>query len=218
MTLIWRDQTPFSKTYDDMYYSPAGGWAESQHVFLQGNQLPQRWQGQNFAIAELGFGTGLNFVATWQAWQQTQPQGQLTFTSFEKHPLDWFELERALSSWPELAPFVAQLKNVYDPTGGCWVWGNVTLKLVVGEALTSVTSWLDQADAWYLDGFAPAKNPAMWSPALLQQVAKHTKPNGTLATFTVAKIVREGLTNAGFTLIKQPGFGHKREMLTGTLG
>ena len=236
--ISWQDeQLPTSSHYDDIYFSKQEGLAETHYVFLQHNQLAQRWQQLDpdqpgiFTIAETGFGTGLNFLATCQLWQQLAPSSwRLHFISVEKHPLTKPDLQRALSAWPDLAAHSQLLLDQYPPLLPgqhlLQIETAISLHLLLGEACSSFEQCLATAhpdfvhnhgakvDAWFLDGFAPAKNPSMWSQPLFQTLAKLSRPGTTLATFTAAGIVRRGLQEAGFTVTKTKGFGHKREMLT----
>ena len=215
--LSWRTtplgQVPISTRFDDPYYSLDNGLAETDHVFLQGNDLPARF-GADLHIAELGFGTGLNFLATVQAWQAAGRPGRWTFTSFEGFPLDAPQAAAALAAFPDVADLAGPLLSIWNkamqgPTAYC---DGVTLHVIRGDVRSTLPTWAAQADAWYLDGFSPAKNPDMWEPVLLQAVADHTRPDGTLATYTAAGHVRRALTEAGFTVTRAPGFGRKRHM------
>lgn len=224
----WRDATPYSPAFEDVYFSRAGGVDEVRHVFLDGNNLPARFNDcRTFTIGETGFGTGLNFLVTLAAWQVHAPaDAHLHYISVEKHPLTRMDLLRVLSGWPELAAGADALATIYPPlVAGLHqrqlLNGRVTLTLLfgeVGEMLASFNICDDASvDAWYLDGFAPAKNLDMWTPAVLQQVAHLTRPGGTIATYSAAGTVRRGLETAGFSLNKRPGFGLKRDMLAGIL-
>ncbi|MCA0901239.1 bifunctional tRNA (5-methylaminomethyl-2-thiouridine)(34)-methyltransferase MnmD/FAD-dependent 5-carboxymethylaminomethyl-2-thiouridine(34) oxidoreductase MnmC [Microbulbifer agarilyticus] len=232
--LEWRDNgQPVSSAFDDIYFSTASGLEETRHVFLAQNHLPGRWaalkENAVFTIGETGFGTGLNFLAAWQLWSDIAPaSAHLHFVSVEKFPLHPKDLARALSMWPELESLSRQLIAQYPPYLAPGVHRinlspNVHLTLVVGEASDAFRSLsLDDAvrdrwvDAWFLDGFAPSKNPEMWSEALFQSIAALSAPDSTFATFTCAGIVKRGLKSTGFALEKVPGFGRKREMLRGS--
>lgn len=224
--LAWHaNDQPLATQFGDYYFSLANGLDESRYVFLHHNQLPQRWHeraiGQPFTIAETGFGSGLNFLATWQAWRQHATPGQrLHFISVERFPLAPDDLTRALALWPELAPFSSALLAQYPPPCSgfhrlSFDDGAVTLTLLFGDAATALAQLDARVDAWYLDGFAPAKNPQMWSDELFRVIASHSHAATTFATFTAASRVQKGLQAAGFTLHKAPGFGRKREMLKG---
>ncbi|MEL6678910.1 MAG: tRNA (5-methylaminomethyl-2-thiouridine)(34)-methyltransferase MnmD [Pseudomonadota bacterium] len=216
-TLTWRDgAVPVSTRFDDPYYSLHDGLAESRHVFLAGNDLPARFR-DGFAVAELGFGTGLNLLATLTAWEEAGIPGGFTFTSFEAFPLTRADMARALAAWPGLAPRAERLLAVYDPAGGTVSLGPARLDLRIGDARETLPSWDGAADAWFLDGFSPARNPELWSPDLLAEVGAHTRPSGTFATYTAAGHVRRSLAAAGFAVTKTPGFAQKRKMSRGTL-
>ncbi|OOE75032.1 bifunctional tRNA (5-methylaminomethyl-2-thiouridine)(34)-methyltransferase MnmD/FAD-dependent 5-carboxymethylaminomethyl-2-thiouridine(34) oxidoreductase MnmC [Salinivibrio sp. ML290] len=234
--ISWNDTgTPVAKQFDDVYFSNHDGLAETRYVFIEQNQLPARWQtatSSRFVIAETGFGTGLNFLATWAAFEQFRqihpnaPVTQLHFISFEKYPLTVEDLARAHQAWPELASYAEQLRAYYPvPLAGCQrivlAQGQITLDLWFGD----IKDWLPQVptspegivDAWYLDGFAPSKNPEMWNQALFNGMARLAREQCTCATFTAAGFVRRGLIEAGFEMKKVKGFGFKRDMLSGTL-
>ena len=210
-----------SEPFDDIYFSAQDGLAESRHVFLNGCGLPDGWQGRpTFAILELGFGTGLNFLATLQAWRQAAQAGQqLRFTSIEKYPLRWDQIKSALAVWPELATELKALGEQYPaiPAGitKLPIAPEVTLEFCCGNVLDILPHLTGPYDALFLDGFAPAKNPDMWGEPVMAQLACISRPGTRIATFTVARAVRDGLANAGFTVAKQPGFGRKRDMLAG---
>lgn len=214
------DGTLYSPLYEDVYASAAGGLAETQHVFLGGNDLPARWRGcRRFVIVETGFGAGLNFLATWGAWRRwAPPAARLHYLSAEKHPFAADDLIRAAGGWPELAPLANELLAQYPPT----VPGfhrihldarRVTLTLLFGDAVEMLRQLNAHADAFYLDGFAPPKNPAMWSEDLFREVARLARPSATAATYTVAGAVRARLAATGFTVERRKGFGPKRDML-----
>ncbi len=217
--LDWQSHTPVAQDFDDVYFMKDKGLDEARYVFLEGNDLPRRWQSHKvFVIGETGFGTGLNFLATWQQWQRYKPVGgRLHYLALECDPLSAADLRRALSYWPELQPLSEQLIAQYPlafPGAHRCHFNDVTLTLWWGDAQRQLTELIGQVDAWYLDGFAPSKNPQMWSPALFRELARHAKPGTTLATFTAAGQVRRDLTAIGFEVTKRPGFAHKREMLS----
>jgi tRNA 5-methylaminomethyl-2-thiouridine biosynthesis bifunctional protein len=213
--------TLYAPDFADCYFSMQGGLAESRHVFLQGNGLPYRWQNRaQFTIAETGFGTGLNFLATWQAWQQ-DPQRceRLHFISIEKHPIHKDALRGLLAAWPELAQYANELLINYPLLLAGFhrlrlAGGRITLTLCFLDVLAALPEIVARVDAWYLDGFAPARNPAMWQLPVLQGIASLCHTDATLATYTAASEVRRTLQAAGFVVEKRPGFGTKREMLT----
>jgi len=223
--LEWTDDgRPRSRLYGDVYFSAEDGLAETRAVFLQGCGLPDAWAGRpRFVVAELGFGTGLNIAALIELWSRTRPpDGRLHIFSVEAHPISAGEAARALARWPELARVVARLVAQWPgrapgphridlPDLG------VIVDVAIGEAADALAGWQGRADAWFLDGFAPALNPAMWRDELMALVAARSAPGARAATFTVAGQVRRGLSAAGFTVEKQPGFGRKRERLVARL-
>ncbi|CAM6772588.1 TPA: bifunctional tRNA (5-methylaminomethyl-2-thiouridine)(34)-methyltransferase MnmD/FAD-dependent 5-carboxymethylaminomethyl-2-thiouridine(34) oxidoreductase MnmC [Enterobacter hormaechei] len=227
--------TPVSRDFDDVYFSNDNGLEETRYVFLDGNHLGTRFPEHPrslFVVAESGFGTGLNFLTLWQAFdcfRAAYPEAtlqRLHFISFEKFPLTAHDLRLAHQRWPELAHWAEQLQTQWPPAiGGCHRLilddGRVTLDLWLGD-INDLTDKLDDSmnqkvDAWFLDGFAPAKNPDMWSPHLFSAMARLARPGATLATFTSAGFVRRGLQEAGFTMRKTKGFGRKRDMLVGVM-
>jgi len=212
--LRWENGVPVSGRFDDPYYSREDGLAETRHVFLDGCRIRERLHPGVFRIAELGFGTGLNFCATLALWRAHAPPGsRLDYTSFELYPMQAADLDRALAVWPELDAQRAALVAAWDPRGGTVEIDAARLTLVTGDARETVAGWAGRADAWYLDGFAPSRNPEMWEPELLAAVA-HTCASGAIAaTYSVAGAVRRGLESAGFSLERLPGYGRKREML-----
>ncbi|MEL7179985.1 MAG: tRNA (5-methylaminomethyl-2-thiouridine)(34)-methyltransferase MnmD [Pseudomonadota bacterium] len=210
--LDWRDGVPIALAFDDPYYSLDNGLAETRHVFLDGNDLPARF-GTEFHIAELGFGTGLNLLVTWAAWANAGGRGDLHFTSFEAFPMALEDMRAALARFPSLAPYAETLLAEWSPGAGRVTLTNgPTLHVITGDARQTVPNWGSMADAWFLDGFSPAKNPELWELALLQAVAHHTKPGGTAATYSAAGHVRQSLTDAGFAVSRTPGYGRKRHM------
>ncbi len=212
---------PVSAVFGDIYYSNEDGWAESRHVFLEGNELPGAWAGKRlYTIGETGFGTGLNFLATWDLWRQHRSGGnRLHFVSVEKYPLSIEDLRRVYARWPALRPLseclIDHLPSLYEGFHRIHLSDDVTLTLLIGDALDAYSELEAQIDCWYLDGFAPAKNPDLWTQDLFRQMARLARPGATLATYTVAQKVREGLSEAGFQVSKAPGFGRKRDMLVG---
>ncbi|ANA32072.1 tRNA 5-methylaminomethyl-2-thiouridine biosynthesis bifunctional protein MnmC [Ralstonia mannitolilytica] len=213
------DGTPFSAEYDDVYHSTEGGLAQARHVFLGGNGLPGAWQGKGaFTIVETGFGQGLNFLATWAAWRD-DPQrcARLDFVSIEKHPFDRAGLSVVHPKDGALAPLAEQLRQGWPvPVPGvhrlAFEQGRVTLTLLLGDAMDMLPQLACAADAFYLDGFSPAKNPDLWQPRVFKQLARIARAGATLATYTAAGFVRRGLQEAGFEARKAPGFGTKRDM------
>lgn len=246
--LVWdANNQPQSQQFDDIYFSRVSGLEESRYVFLQQNQLWSRWENMennsHFLIVETGFGTGLNFLATWQLWneftRQSKSNVHLHFYSVEKFPLTRTDLEQALSLWPELAKLADQLLCAYPLSDISGIhklaFGNITLNLFIGDVVAGLKLLLPDdiagpkvkqlqlsagikrplADAWYLDGFAPAKNPEMWRPELFQYMSRLSKTGTSFSTFTSAGEVKRGLQTAGFACKKIKGFGTKREMLIG---
>jgi len=227
--------TPLSLRFEDPYFAREDGRAETRHVFLGANSLPQRWRRHSqFTIAELGFGTGLNFFETLALWRGHcqahvaavsggDTNRHLRFVSFERYPMTATDIERSLGPWPDLMPLVGELlahwpptrgepvHNVEFPAGGAVA----TLEVHLGDANLALPAWEGAADAWYLDGFSPAKNPELWRESLMQAVYDHTRPSGTFATYTAAGFVRRNLASAGFEVAKFPGYGRKRESLAG---
>ncbi len=234
--LDWNEAgTPVSDQFDDVYFSNVNGLEETRYVFLTQNHLPQRWHDydqKRFVIAETGFGTGLNFLAAWQwfdKFSQQNPDAKLKslhFISFEKFPLSKSDLIKAHESWPELAEYAQQLHEYYPiavPECHRIVLANgaITLDLWFGDIKDCMPKvpTLNEGivDAWFLDGFAPSKNPEMWNQDLFNGMAKLAKRDCTCATFTAAGFVRRGLIEAGFAMKKVKGFGTKREMIAGNL-
>lgn len=219
--LDWTPEgAPRARAFGDTYFSREGGLAETEAVFLAGCGLPARWKGRaRFTIGELGFGTGLNWLATWRAWRRTRtPHAILHMCSVEAFPLGAHDAARALAAFPEIAPLAEQLlarwpvraaapQRLWFPEDG------VALTLIVGEAHRALAAMSGRFDAWYLDGFAPSRNAAMWDPALFRRIAALSAPDARAATFSVAGDVRRGLEAAGFTVEKKPGYGAKRERL-----
>jgi tRNA 5-methylaminomethyl-2-thiouridine biosynthesis bifunctional protein len=215
------DGTPYSQAYGDVYHSADGGLAQARHVFLQGNALPERWRGRRlFTVLETGFGFGLSFLATWRAWREDPARCErLHFVSIEKHPFQAADLavllkefpdpgNELISRWPMLVPGVHRLE---------FASGQVVLTLLFGDVADGLPQLQLAADAIFLDGFAPAKNPHMWAPPLLRHLGRLAAPGATLATWSVAGAVREALQAAGFAVAKEKGFGAKKEMLRGHL-
>ncbi|POZ61687.1 bifunctional tRNA (5-methylaminomethyl-2-thiouridine)(34)-methyltransferase MnmD/FAD-dependent 5-carboxymethylaminomethyl-2-thiouridine(34) oxidoreductase MnmC [Chromobacterium alticapitis] len=223
--LDWQDGQPYSLAFGDVYFSRDSGLDETRHVFLKHNQLEARFAalgpGDGFAIAETGFGTGLNFLCAWQCFAAHAPaEARLHFVSAEKYPLSPRDLAQALALWPELDTWAAQLLAQYDVLTPGWhrfvlAEGRVTLTLMVGDALEALPRLDARIDAWFLDGFAPAKNPDMWQPALFRQMARLSAPGASFSTFTSAGVVRRGLAEAGFEVKKAPGHGQKRHISHG---
>jgi len=216
-TLDWTAQgVPISRRFEDPYFSLSDGLAETRHVFLAGNNLPARFR-PGFAVAELGFGTGLNLLTLWDAWDRAGTPGTLSFTSFELAPLAAEDMARALGSFPELDRRREALLAAMAGGTSLFALGPVAVEIVPGDVRETLPAWTGAADAWFLDGFAPARNPEMWEPGLLAEVARHSRPGATLATYTAAGHVRRALEAAGFSVARAPGYGRKRHMTRGTL-
>ena len=214
--------TPFSPIYRDVYHSAASGPEQARHVFLAGNGLPARWaHAPTFTIVETGFGLGLNFLATWQAWRaDARHCDRLHFVSVEKHPFERAALSELHVRYPEFAPLAAALRAAWPSLlpglhRRHFEDGRVTLTLAFGDVAAVLPQLCLSADAFYLDGFAPQRNCEMWSPRVMQALARLANPDATLATYTTARAVREALAAAGFAVEKRTGFGGKREMLAG---
>lgn len=229
--LSWNDDgTPFAPDFGDVYFSRDDGLAESRYVFLQGNDLPQRWsdfEEATFCIAETGFGTGLNFLLTWLAWrQQPEPRPDLHYLSVELHPLRLEDLQRSLALWPELAELRVQLLAQWPGLAPgehrlLFEDGRVRLDLWWSDAASVLSDLVRRGpcvDAWYLDGFAPARNASMWQTDLLHSMAALSRPAASFSTFTAAGEVRRGLLANGFEVNKVAGFGRKRDSLRGHFG
>ncbi|MCD5992505.1 bifunctional tRNA (5-methylaminomethyl-2-thiouridine)(34)-methyltransferase MnmD/FAD-dependent 5-carboxymethylaminomethyl-2-thiouridine(34) oxidoreductase MnmC [Pseudomonas sp. CDFA 602] len=216
---------PHSHAFADVYFSTESGLEETRHVFLVQNDLRNRFTamaaGERLIIGETGFGTGLNFLCAWQLFEAcAAPQARLHFVSVEKYPLNRADLERALALWPELATFADQLLEQYVAIHQgfqrlVFDQGRVTLTLLIGDALQMLPQLDGHIDAWFLDGFAPAKNPEMWTPELFAELARLSTTRTTIGTFTSTGWVRRALNAAGFKMKRVPGIGHKWEVLRG---
>jgi tRNA 5-methylaminomethyl-2-thiouridine biosynthesis bifunctional protein len=223
--LDWTDDgQPRSRLFGDVYFSTEDGLAETRAVFLDGCGLPDAWRGRpRFTVGELGFGTGLNVAALIELWRTTrEPGARLHVFSIEAHPISREEAARALARWPELgwaaerlvARWPGRARGVHRlevPEAG------VILDLAVMDVADALRGWSGPADAWFLDGFSPALNPAMWTDGILALVGARSAPGARAATFTVAGQVRRGLAAAGFAVEKRPGHGRKRERLEARL-
>lgn len=226
-TLEWQDGQPVSARFGDVYFSRENGLEESRYVFLGHNGLPERFAslqaGDTFVVAETGFGTGLNFLATWQAFRDRAPAGaMLHFVSVERYPLTIDDLRQSLSLWPELSALTNEFCDQYPPLVAgshrlVLEAGRVRLTLYFGDAMEALEELSFEADAWFLDGFAPACNPGLWNNTVIEQVRRHSRPGATLATFTAAGHIRRTLADAGFQVERVPGFGPKRDMIRGAL-
>ncbi|WP_024672357.1 bifunctional tRNA (5-methylaminomethyl-2-thiouridine)(34)-methyltransferase MnmD/FAD-dependent 5-carboxymethylaminomethyl-2-thiouridine(34) oxidoreductase MnmC [Pseudomonas syringae] len=216
---------PRSRDFSDVYFSTESGLDETRHVFLVQNDLHRRFTelpvGGRLIIGETGFGTGLNFLCAWQLFEACAPAGaRLHFVSVEKYPLSRADLQRALALWPELSTFAQPLLDQYVAVHEGFQRlvfddGRVTLTLLVGDALQMLPQLDGQIEAWFLDGFAPAKNPEMWTPELFAELARLSTSATTIGTFTSTGWVRRSLNAAGFKMKRVPGIGHKWEVLRG---
>lgn len=213
--LEWRETeagaVPISTQFDDPYYSLDNGLAETRHVFLDGNDLPARFK-DGFHVAELGFGTGLNFLATLEAFRRSGTSGRLRFTSFEAFPMAPADLRTALAPYTDLPTDILKVPSLEEVNGP-----DFELRVIIGDARKTLPNLTDEADAWFLDGFSPAKNPELWEVSLMNTVGIKTKPSGTFATYTAAGHVRRALAKAGFEVQRVPGFGRKRHMTVGRM-
>ncbi len=209
--LDWRDGTiPVSRMFNDPYFSLHDGLAETRHVFLAGNGLPGRFV-DGFQVAELGSGTGLNLLATVMA------SGGLAvrYTSFEAYPMAADDMARALAAFPEALAVAGPMLAAWGAGVRRFDLGAVAVEVIMGDARSCLPLWGGQADAWFLDGFSPAKNPELWSPDLMAEVGRHTVPGGTCATYSAAGHVRASLAAAGFAVERVAGHGRKRHMTVG---
>lgn len=221
----WVDGQPYSARYGDVYFSSASGIEESRHAFLDGNRLAQRFAQlaprAAFAIGETGFGTGLNFLCAWQLFERAaRPDARLHYVSTELEPLALTDMERALALWPEVAPEASALLAQWDELAPGWqrfvfAGGRIVLTLLVGDARATLPLLDAEIDAWFLDGFAPAKNPELWTPDLMRVLSQRSRVGTTCATYSAAGAVRRALESAGFRVEKMPGFGPKRDSLRG---
>ncbi|MGD8933956.1 MAG: bifunctional tRNA (5-methylaminomethyl-2-thiouridine)(34)-methyltransferase MnmD/FAD-dependent 5-carboxymethylaminomethyl-2-thiouridine(34) oxidoreductase MnmC [Gammaproteobacteria bacterium] len=218
----WNNGTPRSTEFGDVYFSAADGVEETRYVFLQQNELSRRWlDADSFVIAETGFGTGLNFLVTMMAWLESAADDAcLHFISIENHPVSPADIARLSHHWPALKPFVDELLLSYPPpVPGMHLidlaGGKVRLYLVFDEVEHALEQIDYKVDAWYLDGFAPARNPHMWNERVFELIGRHTCVGGSFATYTAAGVVRRGLASAGFVVQKVPGYADKRDMLKG---
>lgn len=223
-SINWQAATPFADDFDDVYFSRDQGPAETTYVFLEQNALPERWknwpQQRAFVMAETGFGTGLNLLVAMVSFLKNAPaNARLHWISTELYPLTPQDLKQAHAFWPELAKYAELLQQNYPLAISGFhrlnLHPRITLDLLLGDAATNFSVLDGKVDAWCLDGFAPSKNPGMWTKELFEAVGKASQPETTFATFTAAGFVRRGLQDVGFTVSKVAGFGCKREMLRG---
>jgi tRNA 5-methylaminomethyl-2-thiouridine biosynthesis bifunctional protein len=230
--LIWRDGQPYSEVFDDIYYSSGeseviSGESEFQHVFFRHNGLPERWQGRNdFVIAELGFGSGLNCILTIREWlkhcAECNEEKTLHYVAIEKYPLSAESIAELISRYAELKPFCDELLKSYPPaietTHSRSLFDNrVVIHFKFMDVCKALADEKLNVDAWFLDGFSPAKNPGMWSPDLFLNIAQNSSDGATCSTYTSAGLVKRNLLNAGFVVNKVSGYGKKRDMLVAEL-
>ena len=211
--ITWSDDVPVSALYGDRYHAP-DGLAEARHVALGGCGLPGRFA-PGFRIAETGFGAGLNLCAAWAAWRAAGIVGPLRYDGFEAHPIAAVDMARALAASAGVEAEAEVLVALWASSGGPvrrLKAPDLDARVHLGDARETVPAWDGTADAWFLDGFAPARNPAMWEPALLRAVARRLAPGGMAASFTAAGHVRRALSDAGLEVERRPGHGRKRHM------
>ncbi|MBF0594352.1 MAG: tRNA (5-methylaminomethyl-2-thiouridine)(34)-methyltransferase MnmD [Candidatus Omnitrophica bacterium] len=231
--IMWDDcGMPHSVLFDDKYFCRESGYEEALYVACHGNRLRERFSALDslvtgtFTIIETGFGTGLDFCCAWQLWEECAPRSwSLNFVSLELYPLSAEQIARALDLWPCLSPHKEELAAVYKPVPDMGVYllseGRVRLTIVFDDVLRALRAISEQklapngADAWFLDGFAPSKNPRMWSDGVFEGMARLSRPGTTLSTFTVAGFVRRGLSARGFEVQRVSGHGEKKNVLTG---
>lgn len=219
----WQGSVPISKEFNDVYYSEGDGLAESRYVFIDGNSLPDRLrthESHEFTIIETGFGTGLNFFALYNLWLSLDKKpNKLNYISIEKYPLSTSDIKKSLANWPEISHLTTDFIKQYSSSNeSCKIsleneQIDITLLYCdISDAWSKITK---AADAWFLDGFSPSKNPDMWQDSLYKNMQKISNINASVATFTSAGFVRRGLENHGFKVTKAKGFGKKRTMLVG---
>jgi tRNA 5-methylaminomethyl-2-thiouridine biosynthesis bifunctional protein len=220
----WVNNNPYSIDFKDIYFSTEDGLHETEYVFIKQNKLEQRFETlkqDHFTIIETGFGTGLNFLAVCAHWLSLAPvRAKLHFISIEKYPLNSDDLARAQALWPQFKVISKEILQYYSALKDgsnhfSMAGGSIQLSLQADDVSNVLPQITQKTDAWILDGFAPAKNPDMWSSEVFEHIARLSKPDSTFATFTSAGVVRRGLQNVGFDVKKHTGFGKKREMLSG---
>lgn len=215
--ISWKESgVPVAAQFGDPYFSLEDGLAETRHVFLGGNDLSARLA-SGFHIAELGFGTGLNMLATFLTWQEAGAPNRARFTSFEAFPMTVEDIAKALDAFPEARAVAAPFLSAWGDGARTLDLDGFAVEVIMGDARQTLPAWRGKADAWFLDGFSPAKNPELWGEDLMMQVGAHTVPGGTFATYTAAGFVRRALDAAGFDVERAPGYGRKRHMSRGTL-
>ncbi|TVQ80468.1 MAG: hypothetical protein EA369_02365 [Bradymonadales bacterium] len=220
--LSWKDdRTPLSVQFDDIYYADEDGLAEARYIFIEGTDLCGQLSSRGrLQVAELGFGTGLNFLATVD-YLQKLPDHEISlhFFSVEKFPLSKDQIRRALSRWPEIDSLTSKMLAQYQPDTEGWtkvhISESIQLHLWIGDVIDFLKLLPTKIDAWYLDGFSPRKNPEMWSTEVFEGIARKSAPGSRFSTFASAGFVRRGLESSGFQVQKRPGFGRKRDSLSG---
>ncbi|NDW54718.1 tRNA (5-methylaminomethyl-2-thiouridine)(34)-methyltransferase MnmD [Aliiroseovarius sp. PrR006] len=216
-SITWKDSgVPVAEQFDDPYFSLEDGLAETRHVFIDGNELAARFR-PGFQIAELGFGTGLNMLAAFIAWLAAGSPEGAGFTSFEAFPMEAVDIDRALRAFPEAHAVAGPFLSAWAEGARRFDLDGFAVEVIEGDARETLATWDGKSDAWFLDGFSPAKNPELWGEALMGEVGTHTAPNGTFATYTAAGFVRRALDAAGFDVERVPGYGRKRHMSRGIL-
>jgi tRNA 5-methylaminomethyl-2-thiouridine biosynthesis bifunctional protein len=221
-TVVWRGPTPHAARFDDLYYSADDPIGEVRHTFLEGVDFAGLCRHPHVTIGETGFGTGLNFLLSWEMFLETAASdATLDFVSVEGFPMAREDLRRAHEPFPAIERLAEQLRSAWPGAIPgvhrlSFMAGRIRLILLVGDARTVLPGMRFQADAWFLDGFAPARNPDMWDAPVLSEVARLSRPGAAVASFTAAGAVRRGLDVAGFEISKRPGFGRKRDCLAGT--
>ena len=208
--------TPVSTLFDDPYFSVHDGYAETEYVFLSGNGLPERFR-PGFHIAELGFGTGLNLMVTAEALRSFSPDLHIQYTSFEAFPMSVSDNTSALAHFPISNDIIQTFSAAWGNGKRNFVLPGLSVTIIEGDARRNLPRWQGMVDAWFLDGFSPAKNPEMWEQTLMAELARHTAPGGTFSTFTAAGGVRRALADAGFEVQRIPGYGRKRHMTVGQI-
>ncbi len=221
---------PYSKVFEDKYFCAEDGLGESEYTFCRGNNLKERFrdlsdEDGDFTIIETGFGSGLNFLCAWKLWREVSPQNaQLHYISLDQYPMTVSDLDRTLSLWPSVQNYKEKLTKEYSAFNercNCAQFEESNVKVTVifdhvNQALDTMIAQSILADAWFLDGFAPSKNPDMWSQGVFERMAQLSQAKATMATFTSAGFVMRGLRSSGFDVNKVQGFGSKRHMLSGT--
>jgi len=213
-TVFWRnDRIPIAQKFDDPYYSLDNGLEEYRHVFLLGNKLPQRMK-DGFQIAELGFGTGMNFLSTLWQWRLKKQKGKIFYTSFEAFPMSPEQMVKAQNEFDQISCIKQEFSSLWNTLlkTGELNGNDYNLRLILGDARRTIKSFDTQVDCWFLDGFSPAKNPELWEEKLMEEVFRCTASQGTLSTYSAAGIVRKNLNLAGFKVERINGFGRKRHM------